>query len=56
MHRICWQLGPSGQAMVIFFILAADAETCFSELLEPIKQHIKNQKHKQFVFGHSIFE
>jgi hypothetical protein len=50
--RICWQLGPGGQATVIFFILAADAdawaghnffwnETFFPELLEPIKQHLK---------------
>jgi hypothetical protein len=41
--------------MIIFFILAADAdawachnffgnENCFPELLEPIKQHIKNHK------------
>jgi hypothetical protein len=40
---------------VIFFILAADAdawayhnfflnETCFPDLLEPIKQHLKNHK------------
>jgi hypothetical protein len=52
--RICWQLGPGGQATVIFFILAGDAdawayhnflnETCFPELLEPIKQHLKNYK------------
>jgi hypothetical protein len=25
-HRICWQLGPGGQATVIFYILAADAD------------------------------
>jgi hypothetical protein len=25
-HRICWQLGPGGQAMIIFFILAGDAD------------------------------
>jgi hypothetical protein len=24
--RICWQLGPGGQATVIFFILAGDAD------------------------------
>jgi hypothetical protein len=24
--RICWQLGPGGQATIIFFILAADAD------------------------------
>jgi hypothetical protein len=48
--------GPGGQATVIFFILAADAdawachnflnETCFPDLLEPIKQHLKNHKNK----------
>jgi hypothetical protein len=41
-------------SVVIFFILAADAdarachnfwnETCFPDLLEPIKQHLKNHK------------
>jgi hypothetical protein len=41
-NRICWQLGPGGQATVIFFIFAADADawachiflnkTCFPEL------------------------
>jgi hypothetical protein len=53
---------------VIFFILPADAdawachnffwnETCFPELLEPIKQHLKNhKKYEKFVFGHSVFE
>jgi hypothetical protein len=25
-HHICWQLGPSGQATIIFFILAADTD------------------------------
>jgi hypothetical protein len=25
-HRICWQLGLGGQATIIFFILAADAD------------------------------
>jgi hypothetical protein len=51
LHHICWQLGPGGQVTVIFFILAAALargpvtffwnETSFSELLEPIKQHLK---------------
>jgi hypothetical protein len=50
-HRICWQLGPGGQATIIFFMLAVDAdawaslffwnETFFPKLLEPIKQHLK---------------
>jgi hypothetical protein len=53
--RICWQLGLGGQAIVMFFVLAADAdawarhnflwnETCFPDLLDPIKQHLKNHK------------
>jgi hypothetical protein len=25
-HRICWQFGPGGQATIIFFILAIDAD------------------------------
>jgi hypothetical protein len=44
----CWELGSGGQATIIFFILAADAdawachnffwnETCFPDLLEPKK-------------------
>jgi hypothetical protein len=53
-HRICWQLGLGGQATIIFFISAADAnawarhfflnETFFPKILEPIKHHLKNHK------------
>jgi hypothetical protein len=49
------------------FVLAADAdawanhyflsnETSFPKILEPIKQHLKIIKYKQFVFGHLVFE
>jgi hypothetical protein len=60
---ICWQLGLGGQAFLYWMLTLTRGpvtiflnETCFPELLEPIKQLLKIIKYEQFVLGHSVFE